>query len=496
MQLEHTMRHQLFVDDETIESTVRLTRKWHPPHYDYGSVLRADRPWEGAGLCTPVVERDPNSGRFRMWYRAYGMGTSKFPPYGWVELDGHLRGVGKVSNYCYAESDDGIHWEKPNLGLVEWRGSKDNNMVPGWGDRILDPLDPAPERRYKIFSCGPEEKERRLIESQGGCVATGHYVSFSGDGFGGTEPVLILPDCGDAHSFMYDPQLERPWVCFTRPPDYWSRHERRIVARLDSKDLVNWSTPEEILIPDLSDDEDVQFYTLYAFPYQSAYLGFVLRLHSYRDLLDVEVISSRDSKTWRRDPRRPAFMSPGAAGSWNSAWVAMSHNPPVDVFGDLYLFYEGRNGAHIAITPGPRSEIGLAITYEDRFASLSAGTVEGHIVTKPFTCPGGTLVLNANAFAMMGKDWCSCAFPSGRVSCEVLDGTGAAIPGYDRENCMEFRRNCPKGGAFTWKERQNLEALKGKTVKLKFRLQSTDLYSFWFAPEADQHNRATAPMQV
>ena len=490
------MKHQLFIDDEAIESTVRLTRKFHPPHYDYGPVLEADRPWEGAGIVSPVVDRDPKTGRFRMWYRAYGMGTSKFAPYGWSELDAHTGGVKKVSNYCYAESEDGIHWEKPNLGLVEWRGSKNNNMTPAWGGRILDPLDPDPRRRYKIFSCGPEEMGRALIESQGGHVPVGHYVSFSADGLQGTKPVLILPDCGDAHSFMYDPQLERPWVCFTRPPNYWSRHDRRIVGRTDSKDLVNWSTPEDILVPDLGDEEDVQFYTLYAFPYQSVYLGFLLRLHSYRDELDVELISSRDSKTWRRDPRRPAFMSPGAAGSWNSAWVAISHNPTIDVFGDLYLYYEGRNGSHIAITPGPRSRIGLAVMYEDRFASLFAGGVEGHVVTRPFTCPGGVLVLNANAFATMGKDWASCALASGRVLCEVLDESGHVIPGLSREDCVAFRRNCPKGGVLTWKERPRLDFLKGRKIRLKFHLREADLYSFWLEPDADRNNSATAPMQI
>lgn len=485
------MRHQLFIDDEVIESTVLLTRKWHSPHYDYGPVLEADRPWEGAGLVSPVVDRDPTTGRFRMWYRTYSMGTSRFPPYGWSELDAHIRGVKKVSNYCYAESDDGIHWEKPNLGLVEWRGSKNNNMTPAWGERIMDPLDPDPKRRYKIFSLGPDEMERLQIESQGGCVPAGHYISFSADGFQGTEPVLILPDCGDAHSFMYDPQIEKPWVCFTRPPNYWNRHERRMVARLDSKDLVNWSAPEDILVPDLSDNEDVHFYYLYAFPYESVYLGFLLRLHANSDKLDVELISSRDSKSWRRDPRRQTFMSPGVAGSWKSAWVSMAHNPPIDVFGDLFLYYEGRNGAHISITPGPRSRIGLAVMYQDRFVSLFAGAGEGRIVTKPFMCPGGVLVLNANAFAALGNNWTSIRLSPGYVLCEVLDEKDEVIPGFGREKCVEFRRNCPKGGALTWKERQNLNSLKGRKIKLKFYLREADLFSFWFAADADQNDNAS-----
>ena len=36
---------------------------------------------------------------------------------------------------CYAESDDGIRWRKPELGLFEFRGSKDNNIVLASGTR-------------------------------------------------------------------------------------------------------------------------------------------------------------------------------------------------------------------------------------------------------------------------------------------------------------------------------------------------------------------------
>ena len=34
-----------------------------------------------------------------------------------------------VESLCYAESEDGIHWHKPDLGLCEFQGSKANNIV-------------------------------------------------------------------------------------------------------------------------------------------------------------------------------------------------------------------------------------------------------------------------------------------------------------------------------------------------------------------------------
>jgi hypothetical protein len=58
---------------------------------------------------------------------------------------------------CYARSRDGVNWEKPSLGLVEFQGSKENNIcdfpVPSlWSTAAVlhDPDDPDPNRRFKI----------------------------------------------------------------------------------------------------------------------------------------------------------------------------------------------------------------------------------------------------------------------------------------------------------------------------------------------------------
>jgi hypothetical protein len=90
-------------------------------------------------------------GKFRMWY--LGMTESAIEK-GYVT--GHWRPM------CYAESDDGVHWIKPELGLVELNGSRRNNIclieaeVPSLAnvDDFLsvlhDPDDPDPARRYKV----------------------------------------------------------------------------------------------------------------------------------------------------------------------------------------------------------------------------------------------------------------------------------------------------------------------------------------------------------
>ena len=57
-----------------------------------------------------------DGGKFRMWYYSAG----------WVAKPGETIQEGPI---CYAESDDGIRWTKPNLGQVEYKGSRDNNAI-------------------------------------------------------------------------------------------------------------------------------------------------------------------------------------------------------------------------------------------------------------------------------------------------------------------------------------------------------------------------------
>jgi hypothetical protein len=251
-----------------------------------------------------------------------------------------------------------------------------------------------------------------------------------------------------------------------------------MVARLDSSNLVEWSEAEAVLVPDLDDPEDMQFYSFVPFPYADMYLGFLQRMAATEDKLDVELVTSRDSRTWQRAGNRAAWFGVGAPGSWKSAWVQFAHSPPLDVYGDLYMYYDGRNAAHIGITPGPNAKIGLAVTFVDRFASLYAGNVEGRLVTKPFVCPGGQLALNANPCVAAGRDFGSKS-GLGYINVELLDQDGAVIPGYSRDECIRWWRDYRKGAAVSWRERESLDPLTGRTVKAKFYLAQAEIFSFW-----------------
>jgi len=83
--------------------------------------------------------------RFRMWYYANH-----------IAGDEDQKGVSPI---CYAESDDGENWTRPELGQVEWKGSRANNLIALGPDPtqecsgvsvLRDDEDPNPDRRYKM----------------------------------------------------------------------------------------------------------------------------------------------------------------------------------------------------------------------------------------------------------------------------------------------------------------------------------------------------------
>lgn len=56
----------------------------------------------------------------------------------WYQARGSLDQAGyNELRVCYAVSCDGVHWEKPELGLMDFNGSKKNNTVEMLGGRSV-----------------------------------------------------------------------------------------------------------------------------------------------------------------------------------------------------------------------------------------------------------------------------------------------------------------------------------------------------------------------
>ncbi len=108
-------RRELFVGEWLIDRLAGVRLKLHHP-VRREIVLRIDQPCEKAWTETPDLDPTPFGYSTVMKdgdvYRLY---------YSWDRTGDSPTG--------YAESRDGIHWQKPNLGLVEIRGSKAASQI-------------------------------------------------------------------------------------------------------------------------------------------------------------------------------------------------------------------------------------------------------------------------------------------------------------------------------------------------------------------------------
>jgi len=330
---------------------------------------------------------------------------------------------------------------------------------------VIDPDESNESRRYKMLIYGAVPGGDR-----------GLFAALSPDGVHWrlTEK-SVAPMVGDRTDVMLDVVAERRYVAYTRCHTMMQDHKRRTIYRSESSDFMAWTDPEFVLAPDLADSHDLQFYGMTAFRYGSLYLGFLQCLHSREDRNDIQLVTSRDNRSWHRTQPREVFMPNGPRESWDSAWISIASNPPILRDSRLWIYYEGRNAAHGQQYPFPRGSIGVATLRRDGFASIDAGPTEGSLTTKAFTWPGGKLLVNVNAKAGAGvtDGWQE----AGRARLEVLDENGEVIPGFSRDESQPFTGDS-LDHEFHWTSGKDLNSLVGNKIKLRFHLVNAELYSF------------------
>ena len=148
-------RRELFVDDFLIDRRDGLELRLQSP-VPREIVLEHDAPWEGSGCGYHTIFRDGEI--VRMYYIAADL----------TNADG-TKLASRPLFACYAESRDGLHWTKPELGLFEFAGSKKNNIV--WSAPKLDNFTPfkdtnpacPPGERYKAVAAGPWRAARLQV---------------------------------------------------------------------------------------------------------------------------------------------------------------------------------------------------------------------------------------------------------------------------------------------------------------------------------------------
>ena len=158
-------RLETFIDDWIIDRMQGATRVMHRPS-PQNVALVFDEPWEGntSGFVTVFQDGD----LYRMYYRGSHTDYTGDEATSYNPDNDHDQVV------CYAESKDGINWYKPSLGLVEFNGSSDNNIIwYGPGSHTFAPFkdtnpDCLPDQLYKAIGIGVHKQGLSSFKSQDG----------------------------------------------------------------------------------------------------------------------------------------------------------------------------------------------------------------------------------------------------------------------------------------------------------------------------------------
>jgi hypothetical protein len=458
---------QLFFDRKFIAQSDGVTLAMNPP-IKRGPVLKPDHLWEDFRLTSYFTVLQDGE-RARMYYSCFAVDQ-------WNNKDDPWKNHAFL---CYAESKDGLTWEKPDLGIVEYRGSKKNNILLRSvvdATAFIDPTAPA-DRRYKLLhTIGPHKGGLR--------------VSYSADGIHFTtppQPVTTWSPDSQQNAF-YDPRLKK-YVAYLRGrPDMGIETQNRTVVRVEIDDIEKpWSrTPPRIVFQtDQLDPPDIDFYTNAAvkYPYaQDAYFMFPASYHHFDPhygndgLLDSAAAASRDGIAWQRPDRRP-YVSLGEKGAWDESFIMMG----VGLFrlGDtLYQYYNGTDLSH----GGTRKEskvgdknrtrwgwMGALEQRLDGFYSADFPYEGGSLVTPPLRFTGKKLLLNINTSA------------AGSARVALLQPNLQAIPEFGLDLCDGFMGN-DAAHVVSWKGNPDIHALADQPLRLHIHARSAKLYAFQFLP--------------
>ncbi len=446
---------QLLVDDWLIERMTNTSLKLHAP-VERDIALRFDAPWEGNNSAYVSLLRDGN--QFRMYYRGFGNSDREYT--------------------CVAFSDDGIQWMRPKLGLLEFKGSRDNNIFFTAEAKAFHEAhnfspfidtNPAckPDQKYKAVTCAvnfvPGEKDDRKTLAA--------YVSADGIHWKLLRKEPIITDGAfDSHNTCFWDVVTRQYVCYLRA----AQQGKKSVARATSRDFIHWSVSEPL---DFGGTTVEHFYTNGIFQYArnpALYIGLPMRFVHPRErkligfepretdgFSDAVFMSSHDGLHWNR-PFMEAYIRPGLNRyNWGNAhinqtpaWGILQTSPT-----ELSIYWQENFDDKPWLRRGT--------VRIDGFASVNAPYAGGEFVTRPLQFKGKRLVLNLATAAVAG------------VQVEIQDAAGKAIEGYTLEDCpIIFGDEIER--PVRWKNGADLSALAGKPIRLRFQMRDADLYAFRF----------------
>lgn len=440
-----------------------------------GPILEPEKEWEKNGKGISLLTLHAHEGRYRLW------GVCAAGP-------------------CYFESEDGIRWERPELGLVEFQGSRKNNLIDANPGAVFrDPSAPEAER-YKgviLDTISREAFEAYRKQRPDGWEPraerkdVGHVYAIRGlvspDGLRWTtlpEPLSVEHSDTQLVAY-YDRRLFR-YVLYTRnymigarspraPGEntvWWGGDAggvgRRSIGRSESADFRRFPLSEVILEPGPEMLPNDLLYTNCRTSIPGApdqHLMFPAIWHASDDTTSIALASSHNGKIWHYLPGSPVFET-APFGQWDGGAI-FTHPDQVELpDGRFVLPYTGYNVPHKYPRGRFRFAPGLAVWHKGRLAALEA-PVRGEFATVAFYPPGRKLRINV------------LTQRAGSLMVEVADMQGKPLPGRTFADVKplvgdHYRRTV------VWNGQEDIGHPEGAAILLRFRMEKAKLFGLEF----------------
>ncbi|MHB0938173.1 MAG: hypothetical protein ACYDCO_25900 [Armatimonadota bacterium] len=449
-----------------------------------------------ASIYGSVLKED---GLFRMWYCVMPDAEN------YAENPDHIL-------IAYAESDDGIHWRKPDLGITGRQRYPGNNLLPLPG-AVMGVAPALPGMDYKYLACtiqiGPLEPD--VCDVPGlSYHGNGTYFFASDDGFHWRQlterPIL---EQGDVASLIADPAHNR-YLLYQKVGMMHGLDARRSFIGLESRDGVHWEGFEDVhrwrecFLADDYDDLLAQqaglrimdHYGVAVYPVSETfyvsveslfYIGSPLVFRFAQNpngIAATRLGFSHNGMDWRNPRGRPTWLGLGKPGDFDAGFIVTA-NTFLEHGDDLLLYYGGSRGDHgwsinedfsmrqdIPLEEQRNSgNIGLARIKRDRFASLST-TFRSQFSVDADMRTGEALYVNAGC-------------PQGSLRVAIYDLLkNQPLPGFTLDDCYPITGDhlrapvCFKGARVR-------DIPKEKWIKLHFALERGEVFGYaWGEEEA------------
>lgn len=445
-------RNELFVDEWLISEKRNASLKLHPPERRE-VVLTFDRPWEGrhCGYFTAIQEE----GKVRLYYRGCSPSDTS-----------------EEQVTCYAESEDGIHFTRPDIGLFEFQGTLRNNIVLKGQDAhnfapFLD-RNPSVPRNERFKAVGGQYTTTPHL----GNGSMYGYVSEDGIRWTRMKDEPIITNGGfDSQNVAFWDVNSKAYRCYNR---YWEPAPNarphpyiRAIQSTVSPNFTDWGPQLKNHYGEGTPLE--HFYTnatILCPEAEHLYMAFPMRLfelrrheaeHPYPGVSDAVMMTSRDGVNWDRTFME-AWLRPGTdRRNWTDRNQMIACGCVETAFNE-FSFYtlEHYRAADCRLR---------RITVRKHgFASVHAGYDEGEFTTRPVVFTGTRLLLNYATSA------------AGYIQVEVVGDDGRVVDGMSFEE-MEPMYGDEMEGEVRWKSGCGAGAVEGKPVRFRFRMKDADLYS-------------------